>query len=89
MPTSYSTFCALPHIQQVPLVWAEGTFIARRWEEEDGVSLYHMDGGFFCEVYLNPDSLEILQVQAFTTDSERLEDYACYVTLDDLADPNR
>jgi hypothetical protein len=83
IPTSYPAFCALPHLQQIPLVWVEGTFIARRWEEEDGVALYHMEGDFFCEVYLNPDSLEILEVRAFT-DSERLEHYACYITLNDL-----
>jgi hypothetical protein len=86
MPTSYSTFCALPQLHQVPVVWVEGTFIARRWEEEDGVSLYHMDGDFFCEVYLNPASLDILEVRPFT-DSERLQDYACYVSLNDLIEP--
>jgi hypothetical protein len=83
IPTSYPAFCALPHLQQIPLVWVEGTFIARRWEEEDGVALYHMAGGFFCEVYLNPGTLEILYLHTFTS-SERLEDYASYITLNDL-----
>ena len=86
MPTSHYAFRALPFLEQLPLVWVEGTFIARRWEEEDGVSLYHMDGGFFCEVYLNSESLEILRVRTFTS-SGPLEDYACYVRLDDLNEP--
>lgn len=84
MSTSYLDFCALPQLQQVPLVWDEGTYLARRWEEEDGVSLYHMDGNFFCEVYLNPDSLEILEVRAFT-DSERLQEYAYHIQITALA----
>ena len=54
MPISYHAFCALSQLEQVPLVWVEGMLITRRWEEEDGVSLYHMEGDFFCEVYLNP-----------------------------------
>jgi hypothetical protein len=79
MSTSHYAFRALPFLEQLPLVWAEGTFIARRWEEEDG--------GFFCEVYLNSESLEILRVRTFTS-SGPLEDYACYVRLDDLNTAN-
>jgi hypothetical protein len=83
MSTSLEAFCALPHIEQVPLVWIEGTFIARRWEEEDGVSLYHMEGHFFCEVYLEPDTLVVHRVEVFTG-GPALENYAYFVSLDDL-----
>jgi hypothetical protein len=29
------------HVQQLPLVWLEGTFLARCWEEEDAVGHFH------------------------------------------------
>ncbi|MBF9239502.1 hypothetical protein I2I05_19065 [Hymenobacter sp. BT683] len=88
MATSHYDFRALPFEQQLPLVWVEGTFLARRWEEEDGVSLYHMDGGFFCEVYLEVETYKVVRVRTFTR-MERLEDYACYVNIDDLTEPKR
>lgn len=84
MPTSQATFSALPFLQQIPLVWVEGTFLARRWEEEDGVALYHMKGGFFCELYLNPDTMEMLWLHSFTS-TEHLGNYTDYIQLDDLA----
>ncbi|GAB3294305.1 hypothetical protein [Hymenobacter tenuis] len=63
MPTSYDTFQILSFEQQLPLVWLEGRFIARRWEEEDAVALYHMDGGFFCEVYLEQEHYTVLRLE--------------------------
>ncbi|MCA8830505.1 hypothetical protein [Hymenobacter pini] len=84
MPTSHSLFDALPFEQQLALVWEEGRFLARRWEEEDGVSLYLMDGGFFCEVYLELEHYTVLRLESFADSSERLQDYAAYVRLGDL-----
>lgn len=83
MPTSHYAFRALPLEQQLPLVWVEGRFLARRWEEEDGVSLYHMEGDFFCEVYLNPETLEILRLRTFRSIGP-LEDYMGHIYLTDL-----
>lgn len=83
MPTSHYTFRALPLEQQLPLVWVEGSFIAKRWEEEEAVGLYHMEGGFFCEVYYDGESNMLLRVRTFTS-TACLEEYACYVRLDDL-----
>jgi hypothetical protein len=80
---SHYAFRALPLEQQLPLVWMEGTFLARRWEEEDHVGLYHMDGSFFCEVYYDPETNAILRTRTFTS-AQCLEDYACYVSLRDL-----
>ena len=87
VPTSYYAFLTLPFEQQLPLVWSEGSFLARRWEEEDAVALYLMDGGFFCEVYLEQEEYSVLEVLAFaTTDTERLEPYTYYIQLNDLTD---
>jgi hypothetical protein len=82
MPISHYAFRALPFEQQVALVWQEGTFLARRWEEEDGVQLYHL-GSFFCEVYYDPETNELLRTRTFTS-AQYLEDYASYIRLDDL-----
>ncbi|WP_375418164.1 hypothetical protein [uncultured Hymenobacter sp.] len=86
MPHSHYAFRALSFEQQLPLVWQEGTFLARRWEEEDGVALYQMDDGFFCEVYLELEHYKVLRLRTFTSSAD-LEDYACYIRLDDLSEP--
>jgi hypothetical protein len=83
MSCSHHTFRALPFGQQLPLVWTEGTFVAQRWEEEDAVGLYHMEGGFFCEVYLEQEHYTVVRLRTFIS-SKCLMDYACNVRLDDL-----
>jgi hypothetical protein len=83
MPTSHYAFRALPFEQQLPLVWCEGTFLARRWEEEDAVALYHMDGHFFCEVYLEQVNYTVLRLRTFTS-LVYLDDYTPYIRLGDL-----
>ncbi|MGI4736584.1 MAG: hypothetical protein ACRYG7_15520 [Janthinobacterium lividum] len=42
-------FDQLPYGLQLATVtvFETGTYLARRWEEEDGVNLYHLPGGFF------------------------------------------
>ncbi len=84
MPTSYETFRLLPFEQQLPLVWVEGTYLARRWEEEDAVGLYHMAGSFFAEVYYSGGDNRMLNVDSFTS-SAFLEDYSHGINLGGLA----
>ncbi|TGE20905.1 hypothetical protein [Hymenobacter metallicola] len=83
MPISHYGFRALPFEQQLAVIWQEGTFLATRWEEEDAINLYHM-GTFFAEVYYDPDTNELLRTGAFTS-TRCLENYTCYIQLDDLA----
>ena len=83
MPTSYEHFRLLPFAQQLPLVWVEGNFLARRWEEEDAVGLYYMAGDFFAEVYYNGENNQIVNVDSFTS-SAILEDYSHGIDLRDL-----
>ena len=65
LPTvlSHYAFRALPFEDRLKAIWAEGTFLATRWEEEDAVNLYHM-GTFFAEVYYDPESNEMLRTGA-------------------------
>lgn len=83
MPTTHATFRLLSFEQQLPLVWVEGTFVARRWEEEDAVALYHMDGSFFCEVFLEQDHYSVVRVESFTG-AEGLEPYTLYIDVDEV-----
>jgi hypothetical protein len=76
-------FNALPYERQHVYVFDEDTYLARCWEEDDGISLYHLPGsgtGFFVEVYYDTYANEILQVRAFTS-LNQLEDYAAGVQL--------
>ena len=50
MPIDHNAFRALTLEEQVYAVVTEGEYLARRYEEEDGINLYHM-GTFFCKVY--------------------------------------
>lgn len=81
----YDAFCVLPLAQQLPLVWKQGTFVARRWDAGQVVVLFLMDGGFLCEVFLTRGASSVQHVRHFVpTDSERLEPYLCYIQLGDL-----
>jgi hypothetical protein len=42
-------FNALSYERQLAAIFDTGTFLARRWEEEDGINLYHLPGGVFVE----------------------------------------
>jgi len=78
-------FNALPYERQLVVVFDEGTFLARRWEEEDGVNLYHVagpQGCFFVEVCYDTHANAIAQVRSFRS-AELLADYAPYVRLPD------
>ncbi|TGE29748.1 hypothetical protein [Hymenobacter metallicola] len=82
MPISHYGFRALPFPEQLAVIWAEGTFLATRWEEEDAVNLYHM-GTFFAEVFYDPDENKMLSTRTFTS-RECLLDYAVFIKLNDL-----
>lgn len=86
MPVTLATFSLLPFQQQIVLVWDEGSYLATRYEEEDTVGLYHMQGGFFVELYYDNEVNKLCEhLTTFTgEDADKLEDYACYVNLNDL-----
>jgi hypothetical protein len=76
-------FNALPYERQLVAVFDEGTFLARRWEEEDGINLYHLPDlgtGFFVEVYYDTHANGIVRVRAFAS-LNQLEDYVAGMQL--------
>jgi hypothetical protein len=73
-------FNLLPYERQLVGVFETGTFLARRWEEEDGINLYHLPGGFFVEVYYDTYVNQIVRLRSFTS-AAPLEDYAHEVRL--------
>ena len=73
-------FNQLPYARQLATGFAEGTFLARRWEEEDGVNLYHLPGDFFVKVYYDPRANELVRLRSFKS-AKPLENYAMYVQL--------
>ena len=56
--------------------------MAGRYEEEDGINLYHMCT-FFCEVYYDYYLNKIVRTRTCTS-AKCLEDYAAYITLPDF-----
>ncbi|MDO7874306.1 hypothetical protein Q5H93_06145 [Hymenobacter sp. ASUV-10] len=82
MPLGHHQFRALNLAEQLAIVLVEGTYLARRYEEEDAVNLYHL-GTFFCEVYYNQRYESIERTRTFTA-TRCLEDYAAYISLADL-----
>ena len=75
-------FNQLPYERQLVAVFDTGTFLARRWEEEDGIGLYYLPGGFFVEVYYDTRANELGRLRSFSS-VVPLEDYAVYVKLPD------
>jgi hypothetical protein len=79
------TFAAFNHLaygQQLAAVFEAGTFLARRWEEGDGLNLYHLPGGFFVELHYDPLANRLVHLRSFT-DAAPLADYAALVRLPD------
>ena len=67
-------------------VFDAGTFLARRWEEEDGVNRYHLagpQGGLLVEVYYDPHANTLARGRSFCR-AEPLADYAGYGQLPEL-----
>ncbi len=75
-----AVFNALPYDRQLVAVFDSGTFLARRYEEEDAVNLYHLFNRFFVELYYDTQANELVRLQAFTNIAQ-LEDYAMSVQL--------
>jgi hypothetical protein len=73
-------FNALPYERQLVHVFNEGTFLARRWEEEDGINLYHLPGGVFVEIHFDTHVNQIVQVRSFTS-AAPLENYTLSIEL--------
>jgi hypothetical protein len=73
-------FNLLSYERQLVAVFDEGTFLARRWEEEDGINLYHLPGGVFVEIYYDTHANEIVQIRA-TASLSQLEDYTGSIRL--------
>lgn len=76
-------FNQLPYERQLVAVFDTGTFLAWRWEEEDGINLYHLPGGFFAEVYYDKHSNELVRLRSFSS-AAPLEDYAAGIQLPGL-----
>lgn len=68
------------HEQQRAAVFETGTFLARRWEEADGVNLCHLPGGFSVELHYDPHASELVGLRSLSR-TELLEDYAAGVQL--------
>jgi hypothetical protein len=73
-------FNALPYERQLVHVFDEGTFLARRWEEEDGINLYHLPGNFFVELYYDMYANELVRLRSFHS-AAPLENYTFSIQL--------
>ncbi|MBH8558961.1 hypothetical protein [Hymenobacter negativus] len=77
-------FNALPYEQQLALVYAEGAYIATRWQEVyEAVLLYQLPSGFFAELTYDTETNEVQYLVAFEAggENDRLPDYAMFVKL--------
>jgi hypothetical protein len=63
---THQEFDTLSLRQQLAVVWAEGTYLARRYEEQDTVNLYSL-GDFFCEVQYNQHAETIAGTHTFSS----------------------
>jgi hypothetical protein len=73
-------FNSLPYERQLVAIFDTGTFLARRWEEEDGINLYHLPGGVFVEIYFDTHVNQIVQLRSFTS-AAPLENYTLSIVL--------
>jgi hypothetical protein len=86
MPTRYLSgmtlhkFNSLPYERQLAAVFDTGIFLARRWEEEGGITLYHLPGGVFVEVNYDVYASRIMLLQSFTS-AALLEVYTLSIEL--------
>ena len=77
-------FNALPDEQQLALVYAEGAYVATRWQEVyEAVLLYQLPGHLFVELTYDTETNEVQYLFPFEAGSEndRLADYAMFVKL--------
>jgi hypothetical protein len=79
-------FNSLPDEQQLTLVYAEGAYVATRWQEVyEAVLLYQLPGGFFVELTYDTETSEVQYLYAFEAGGkgDRLPDYVMFVKLPD------
>ncbi|UYZ61229.1 hypothetical protein [Hymenobacter latericus] len=81
MATGHYAFRQLDFPQQCRVIWEEGTFLMRRYEEEDAVNLYHLPGGFFAEVYFDQFEGKVYRTNSFTSTDYFDGHYGCYLEL--------
>lgn len=85
MPTAHPAFRTLPFLDQIELVWDEGRHLATRYEGQDTLVLYHMQGEFFVEMFYNHiDNVLQEKLRTFVS-TALLEPYAASINLDDLS----
>jgi hypothetical protein len=80
---TFDTFRQLLSRAQLLRVLTEGTYLARRWEEEGSVNLYYLPDegrGFFVEVSYNANKQGAFVLRSFCS-SVPLEAYTPYVRL--------
>ena len=73
-------FEALSPVKQARHVRACGTYLARRWDGNVFVHLYHVPGPFFVELHCRFMAKEIYQIRAFAS-AGPLAAYAAAVRL--------
>ena len=57
-------FNVLPEDRQLALVYAEGAYIARRWDDvHQAVMIYQLPGGFFVELNYDVDKNEVTHLK--------------------------
>jgi hypothetical protein len=66
MPLSLRPFANLSLAEQLLVLRQEGTFLAAQAEKDQGILLYQLAGGFFCEVYYYPEQNAVLHTRCFT-----------------------
>ena len=78
-------FNALPEDRQLAAVYATGTYVARRWQQDvyEAVLLYELPDRFFVELTYHVDTNEVQYLFPFAASGEddRLADYALFVQL--------
>ena len=85
MRLSYHLFRLLSLKAQLAVVWAEGRYLAQRWEGEDTVVLFALFY-FFCELYYDAQANTILRTHCFEGRAG-LEAYLPAIDLNELLLP--
>jgi hypothetical protein len=66
MPLALRPFANLSLTEQILVLRQEGTFLAAQGEKDQGILLYQLAGGFFCEVYYYPEQNAVRHTRCFT-----------------------
>lgn len=80
------TFNQLSDEEQLALVYDQGTYIARRWDDmHQAVQLYRLPDGLFVELNYDVNENKVTFLFPFEAggENDRLLDYAMFVRLPD------